>query len=46
MNPQRTFALSPGQPEFSDDLPGQSITAYSTYRLTDADPGITVESNP
>ncbi|MGB7760199.1 MAG: cellulase family glycosylhydrolase [Bryobacteraceae bacterium] len=43
MNPMRSFAVSPEKPEFSDQAPGESITVYSTYKLTDADPGIAGE---
>jgi hypothetical protein len=43
MNPIRSFDLSPEQPELSDQVPGESITVYSTYKLTDADPGIAGE---
>ena len=43
MDPIRSFAVSPVQPELSDQVPGESITVYSTLKLTHADPGITVE---
>ncbi|HJY05003.1 MAG TPA: hypothetical protein VJ323_01740, partial [Bryobacteraceae bacterium] len=43
MNPLRSFRISPESGQVSDELPGQSITVYSTYRLTGEDPGITVE---
>lgn len=43
MNPMRSFEVSPEHPELSDKVPGESITVYSTYKLMDADPGITGE---
>jgi hypothetical protein len=43
MNPLRSFRISPESGQVSDELPGQSITVYSTYKLMEDDPGITVE---
>lgn len=43
MNPLRLFRISPESGQVSDELPGQSITVYSTYKLMEDDPGITVE---
>ncbi len=46
MNPLRSVQISPDAAEFTDELTGQSITAYSSYKLLEADPGITVEGLP
>jgi hypothetical protein len=43
MESQRTWPLGPGNPDFSEVLPGKSITAYSTFKLAHTDPGITGE---
>lgn len=43
MMPLRSYDASARQPQFSDELPAQSITVYSTYKLAAGDPGITVD---
>lgn len=40
MNPIKNFEIAPGAPARSDQVPGESITVYSTYKLLNADPGI------
>jgi len=41
MNPLGTFEVSGSRTDFTDNLPPQSITVYSTYKLMHKDPGIT-----
>jgi hypothetical protein len=43
MEALRSFPLARGAAKFSDTLPAQSITVYSTYRLGAEDAGITAE---
>jgi hypothetical protein len=37
----RSFEVSGSKADFTDNLPPQSITVYSTYKLMHGDPGIT-----
>jgi len=41
--PQRQFPLSTGNAALRDQLAPRSVTIYSTYQLTHADPGIVAE---
>ena len=41
--PQRQFPLSTGNAALRDQLAPRSVTVYSTYQLTHADPGIVAE---
>ena len=43
MNPLEAFEASDSKPSITDKLAPMSITAYSTYKLTHADPGITAD---
>ena len=43
MEPLQACAISPDGTQIDESLPAQSITVYSTYKLADADPGITAE---
>jgi hypothetical protein len=43
MDAMKSFGVSAGRPDVFDQLPKQSITVYSTYKLAHADPGITVD---
>ena len=40
MNPLAHFDIAPGSAPASDQVPGESITVYTTYKLMNADPGI------
>lgn len=43
MEPLKAFELGPSKPEFSEELPAKSVTAYSTYKLAHAEPGVTAD---
>ena len=43
MEPLQAFAISPAGTEIGESLPARSITVYSTYKLSHADPGIVTE---
>lgn len=43
MESQKVFELGPAKPVLADELPAKSITAYSTYKLSHAEPGVTAE---
>ena len=39
VNPQPEFSPAPGSAAWLDDLPPNSVTIYSTYKLNHDDPG-------
>jgi hypothetical protein len=43
LKPEASFAVRPGHPYFEDNLPAQSITAYSTYKLGAKQMGVQAE---
>ena len=43
MNPIAHFAVAPDGAPATEQVPGESITVYSTYKLMNADPGIIAE---
>ena len=43
VNPQPEFSPAPGSAAWLDDLPPNSVTIYSTYKLNHDDPGILVD---
>ncbi len=43
MNPLETIEVSSSNANVADKLPRMSITVYSTYKLTQSDPGITAD---
>lgn len=43
MEPLQAFEVSPANAHFDDSLPIESITVYSTYKLSHADAGVTRE---
>jgi hypothetical protein len=45
MEPLQAFAISPANASLEDSLPAESITVYSTYKLSHTDPGISRESS-
>jgi hypothetical protein len=46
IDPQAEFRIAPSATALKDRLAPMSLTVYSTYRLTDADPGVTADPNP
>ena len=43
LKPEASFAVRPGRPAFEDNLPAQSITVYSTYKLGAKKKGVQAE---
>ncbi len=43
MEPLQAFAILPASTRLEDSLPAESITVYSTYKLSHADSGIVTE---
>ncbi len=43
LKPEASFAVHPGHPSFEDNLPAQSITVYSTYKLGAKQMGVQAE---
>ena len=43
VDPQREFSVGPASPAFSDKLPPNSLTIYSTYKLRHDAPGVITE---
>jgi hypothetical protein len=43
LKPEASFKVHPGSPAFQDNLPAQSITVYSTYKLGARQKGVQAE---
>lgn len=43
LGPEKEIQVSPQQPTFTDELPGMSLTVYTTYDLQENDAGVISE---
>jgi hypothetical protein len=43
LGPEKELQVLPQQPSFTDELPGISLTVYTTYHLQESDAGAITE---